>query len=296
MNPPQDNSQFDSGQGVKAKLASLDGDFNTSPQFGFMGLLAEHEQKERDANEAFNRDNKAKIVASETDTGEKNIPSDPPDWFGPINTSLQTLKGEMSQNLGHLASQIQEMKLSPPASTPVNPYENAPEEIVPVLQRMDAQQRAINATALTAEHNRAREALRAAKGRYKDFEYSDDELETVWRGHVKNDPNRAAGTNWDMYFDQQYNSRSLPKIRSENQDLKSKLEALQSNRNTVQDLQAVPRTNRQSAPAMSAKNLDTSDFSEDLYQRAKNKVQKGRFIGFGRALIEEQAKMLRSSA
>lgn len=300
MNQPPDNSSsnssFDPGAGTKAKLASLDGDFNTNPQFGFMGMLEKHEQQEKEANEAFRRERPTKDDAGQTEKGERSVsPSDPPDWLAPINTSVQVLKGEVSERLSQLANEISSIK-TPPAATAVNHYEDVPEEVRPVLQRMDAQQRAINEVALRTEHNRAREALRSAKGKYKDFDYNDGQLDQVWQGHVKGDPNRAANINWDLYFDQQYHAQLNPKLTAENKELREKLESLQSNRNTVQDLQAVPRTNRQSAPVMSTRSVDDAGFNEELYQRAKAKIQKGRFVGFGRALIEEQQKMLRHTA
>jgi hypothetical protein len=293
VSQPQDSSNFDPGAGTKAKLASLDGDFNTNPQFGFLGMLEAHEQKEKEANEAFKKDrNPAQKDA--VDQEEKKSPSDPPDWLAPINTSVQVMKGEMSQRLSQLANEISSIK-SPPAATPINRYEDVPEEVRPVFERMDAQQRAINEVALRTEHNRAREALRSAKARYKDFAFEDQSLDEVWRNHAKGNPDRVANVNWDLYFDQQYHAQLNPKLSAENKELREKLESLQSNRNSVQDLQAVPRTNRQSTPAMSSK-TDDAGFNEELYQRAKSKIQKGRFVGFGRALIEEQQRMLRNSA
>ncbi len=296
MNQPQDNSsnQFDPGAGTKAKLASLDGEFNTNPSFGFMGMLEKHEQQEREANESFKRDSNPKDAggANQADT---DSPSNPPDWLAPINTSVQVLKGEVSDRLSQLANEISSMKTPPATAQQINTYEDVPDEVRPVLQRMDAQQRAINEVALRTEHNRAREALRSAKNKYKDFDYTDNQLEQIWQSHVKGDPNRAHSVNWDLYFDQQYHAQLNPKLAQENKDLKDKIEALQSNRNTVQDMQAIPRANRQSTPTMSTR-ADADGINEELYQRAKNKVQKGRFVGFGRALIEEQQKMIRNSA
>jgi hypothetical protein len=259
--------------GIAERLAGLDSEFNTNKNFGFMGMVDGEEKKAPEEKE----------IPSPASKEDK---SNPPEWFGPINTSLQTVRGEFQQGLGNLANEIQQLKVARQDTREM--ASDVPPEMQPVVQKFNAIDRNVNTLALRQEYQRAKDALRDARGKYKDFTYSDDELNTVWQSHVRNNPDTAASTNWDSYFKTQNIDRAYPKITSENEKLRSELERLKSNRNSVQDLYAVPRSNRQSTPTRSTSD---DDFDEDLYQRAKRKIQKGSFRGFNRALVNEQRRM-----
>ena len=265
--------------GITERLASLDGDFNTNKGFGFQGIMdAQTEKAQADLQ-----------IAS----GQVKEPADkedsPPEWFGPLNTSLQKMKEDQSNAIGQLANSIAQLKQDE-RRTPELVYDQFSPEVAPVAQKVDNIQGQISNLTLRTEHQRAKQALNDARGRYKDFDYSDEELGKVWQSFVGKDPNRAANTDWDTYFKVQHETRSNPKLTTENQKLREEIERLKSSRNSVQDLYSVPRSNRQSNTIV--KPSDGAEFNEDLYQRAKKKLQRGRFAGFNQALIEEQRKML----
>lgn len=269
----------DRGSTLSDKLASLDSDFNTNKGFGFMGMLNAGEEKAREELEEIKE--------------EKSVKDDgPPEWFGPINTSLQQTRTEFQQGLGRLAGELQQLKQA--KEPEVNQeFSDLPDEARPIIQKFDSLEKNLGTLALRQEHTRAKEALRDARGKYKEFGYTDEDFNQVWSQHVRNNPNVAANTDWDNYFRTQHESRINPRLSQENEKLKAEIEKLKSNRNTVKDLYAVPRSNRQSTPARSSG--DNPDFDEELYQRAKSKLQKGKFIGFNRALLEEQRKMALSA-
>lgn len=277
-------SQIDqNNSNIQEKLASLDSQFNTNKGFGMMGMINAEENRLRKEVEA----QKETPQAAETITPETK-PSDPPDWFGPINTSLQSVRGEFQQTANALAQELQQLKQSREVQQTQD--ESVPPEISPIIQKVTNVEKSLGTLALRTEWNRAKDALRDARGKYSEFGYTDDEFNQVWNAHVKNNPDTAANTNWENYFKTQYETRRNPKLVEENEKLKAQIAQMQSTRQgQVKDLMAVPRANRQSVPDLS-QNQD--DVEEELYQRAKKRMQKGRFIGFNRALIEEQQKML----
>jgi len=281
--PDNNNSSID-GNNIRERLASLDSDFNTNQGFGFQGIMAAQEEKERQLNATA----KAEVVEQETAPAK-----DPMEWIAPLNTSIQTIRGEVQQGIGALANEINQLKQSRQTDEFAPAYD-VPPEVLPVVQRYENEISNLKKTtgelAVRQEWQRAQNALREARSKYKDFNYTDDELNQVWTGHVRNNPNVAASTNWDSYFKTQYEARVNPRLAEENTKLKADLERLKSGRNSVQDLYAVPRSNRQ-GPTVTAKNSDDSDFNEELYQRARSKIQKGKFMGFNRALMDEQRKL-----
>lgn len=279
MNP--DSNNLNPQGNLQEKLAGLESEFNPNKGFGLMGMMEANEEKLR-AEHASRTQEKVEVETKDSET--------PPDWLAPINTTLQQTRNEFQQGLGQVQNELMALKQSREPSHELP--SDLPPEVAPFVSKFTDVERSIGNLALRQEFSRAKDALRDAKTRFKDFNYSDGELNSIWQSHVRNNPNTAANTDWDNYFRTQYETRRNPLLLNENESLKKEIDRLKSTRNSVSDLYAVPRSNRQSA---TVRNNDDSDFDEDLYQRAKSKVQRGKFLGFNRALLEEQRKMALSA-
>jgi hypothetical protein len=277
MTPVPDNSQLDERQSrIQEKLSQLDSQFNTTKQFGFKGLLEESEAKERQL-----QGNTSGGDTTPAPTEDKpQASTDPPQWFGSLNTSLQTIRGELKNEIAQLRNNAPE---APPPED-----ENVSPELSPIIKTTRELGRGQMALALRVEESRAKDALRSARDKYKDFDFTEDELGQVWRSSVGNDANKAARIDWDDYFNTQYSTRQLPKLQRRNEELEKQISG-KNNRNTVDDSYSVPRSNR----ALSTVTRDDNEgpVNEELYRRAAANMRRGSFIGFNKALMNEQRRM-----
>lgn len=273
---------------ISDKLASLDSEFNTNKSFGLMGVL---EGTDRNTTQNLQTRNDGDDLPGD-DEG-KSDELTPPDWYAPLNTSLQTLKEELKQEnrgqLNELASSLmQNMR-----GTQTEAHDpGVPDEFAPVMGKVDHIAGEMNQLKLQSAYDRAKNSLLNAKLKRKDFDYTDKELDTMWRQNIGNDVGRATAVNWDEYFEVQYASRQTPKLAAENEKLRAEMEKLKSARtsNSVQDLYSVPRSNRTTTPPASSTNAE--GFDEDLYQSVSKKFPRGKFLGFNRALADAQRKRL----
>lgn len=246
-----------------------------------MGMLKDQEDRERQVNNS--------SATPPTTSTEPKKEEEVPSWFGPMNASLHSIKNEFSTGLTSLKSEIDQLR-GPAQPETVDP--NLPPEVAPVYQRVNALNKDFTTLALRQEESRARDALRDARSKYKEFQFSDDDLRNMWGNHIKGNINKAAATDWDAYFRVQYETQVNPRLMSENEKLKAEIARYKNGGNQVDDLLSVPRANRQSAAASQLAEASQGDgLNEELYLRARNKVSKGNFRGFNRALVEEQAKM-----
>lgn len=265
----------DDNVSIQDRLADLGNSFNTNPSFGLMGMIEAQETGQGTPAPA-----SAPAAPAADDK--------PPEWFALINDSLQSVKDSTQQGINQLTREVSSLKQAVPAGQPAPSYDDG---LDPDLRQVRSE---VAQVRLNAAYDRARNALAVAKAKHPDFDYTEDELQRTWQEHIGTNVGAAEATNFDMYFQQQYDSRQRPKIEQENARLKAELEALKGSGN-MSAMSSVPRPGRQTS-ASSPSASSGSDFDEDIYRRASAKMSKGKFMGFNRALIEEQNRKLLTRA
>ena len=256
---------------IQDRLANLGEQFNTNKSFGLMGYLENQGQQEPAPPEPV--DPPAKEEG-------------PPEWFEPLNSSLRAISENTSRELGNLRSELGQLRQSPQA-----PQE--PAYVDPIEQRINSMAQDLAQTKVNAGWERARNSLNSARARYgEDFDYKDEDLQATWRQHIGNNQAAAENTNWDLYFKQQYDSRMVPKLTERINKLQS--EVAKGSNGLMNNLGALPRGNRNGAPAPAA--AANSDFDEDVYRSASKQMGKGQFKGFNRLLVEAQNRKLLRTA
>jgi hypothetical protein len=258
------------------KLAGLNEQFNTNKSFGLMGML---EAQAQQADSGLTTDAAAvgQAAAATSDQPEDRTS----DILEPIHSSLRAMHNESAQQLGILRNEIAQLRQAP--SPAAQSYEA---ELDPVARQLSETNNRLNQVQLQSAYDRARNELNMMKVKNPDFDYSENDLQAVWNQHIGNDPNKANATNWGTYFQQQFDSRQNPKLQQRISKLEAELAAKSTN-NSLNDLSAVPRGNRQSLAPQAA---TSGDFDEDVYRQASAKMGRFQFKGFNRALVEAQNK------
>ena len=291
-----DTNQIDTTKNeLQDRLASLGETFNSSKEFGLMGMLANANEKpasqtvqqlqhiESDIQPITTSDSGAAVEAT-------------PDWIKamePLNSSLRAVADTTTRELANLRSEITNMR------QPVVQAQTEAESADPVAQKFGQLEATLTKTRLNTAWEKAKNALNSSRNTFgKDFDYKDEELQDVWKQHIGNNVAAAEGTNWDMYFKQQYNDRRAPRLESRLKELESQLEKAKqpAGRDVVGDMASMPRGGRNGMPIPSRGPVN--DFDEDIYRAASAKMGKrvGAFAGFNRYLVEEQNKRLLRTA
>jgi hypothetical protein len=212
----------------------------------------------------------------------------------PINSSLREFRETTAREIGSLRNEFSSLR------APVAPQAEEAGDVDPVAQRLHQVESTMAQTRLNTAWERARNALNAAKLKYgNDFEFGEQDLQGVWKQHIGNNVGAAEGTNWDVYMQQQFDSRRAPKLEKRMKELESELaKAKSGNMDPVSaGMAAMPRANRNGAPMPAAAGV-INDFDEDVYRRASARMGKriGSFAGFNRLLVDEQNKKLLRTA
>jgi hypothetical protein len=282
---PDINKIDESKSDLQDRLASLGEQFNTNKTFGLMGML-EAEQKQISQSQP-QLDN----IAATTPSKEVEDTSKPPEWLDPLNSSLRAISEQTVREIGSLRNELSSLR------QPVQSAAEETEPADPVAQKLSSMETTINQTRLNTAWERARNALNSAKGKYGDeFDFKEKDLQDVWRQHIGTNVQAAEGTNWDIYLQQQYDSRRAPKLESRMKALEAELARQKSGEDPMSKMAAVPRANRNGAPQPSTG--VTGDFDEDVYRKASARMGKriGSFAGFNRLLVEEQNRKLLRTA
>lgn len=282
-----DNKPEAQGFELFDRLASLGEQFNTTKQFGMMGLL-EQQQQERSQPAPV-----ADAAAPASDAGkDSNINIS--EILDPINASLREFRETTTREIGGLRNEMSSFRQAPA------PQAEDAGEVDPATQRLSNVERSIQETRLNTAWERARNALNAAKIKHgNDFEFSEGELQDVWKQHIGNNVGAAEGTNWDVYMQQQFDSRRAPRLEKRMKELESELAKAKSGGSdpVTAGMAAMPRANRNGAPMPASAGV-VNDFDEDVYRRASARMGKriGSFAGFNRLLVDEQNKKLLRTA
>jgi hypothetical protein len=261
---------FDS---ISQKLASLDGEFNTSG-FGLKGMMDAADQKQQAA-----QTEQPTVAVTEAET--KTIP----DAYAPLNTSIQKLREDTEGRLGQIANKIEQI-----ARVPVQNVNDSGQELTLEQRRIqDLEARQANSE-LRNEWYRARNALERAKTANPDFDYSEKDLTDEWNKYIGNNVTVAAQADWDHFLRTKYMERKAPEWRKDSEEVKKlreEVDRLKNNRNTVADVMSMPRASKNVTP-MKAKDDKAMAVDEDVYQQVRKKFPKGRFIGITKYADELQ--------
>jgi IS1 family transposase len=262
------------GSDIANKLAELGPTFNTNPGFGLDGVIKGNEMRAL-ANEGTPATPQTK--APQTPSEDKVFA----EVIDPLNTSIQATKQELRQSLGQINTTLAELKSGQMQDVPPEDVDPATSEIRTLRTEM-AQVRLNNA------YDRARNSLNNFKAKNPDFDWSEQNIQELWQSRIGNNVNVAETTDWDSYFKMNHDAKRAVKQDQMIEELKGKVATLESRRNSVNDLASVPRS---SNAISTATPYPDSDFNEELYARASARMGKGRFMGYGRILQEEQQKM-----
>jgi len=253
------------------RLSQLGEEFNTNPEFGMMGYLKAQEQSAVKAE-----------IPDPAPADPEPTPEEPKeDPIAPLYSSIRTMEDRLANRF---SSEIGAIKQA------IQPREDFAQEIDPVQRETTQLRSELDRVKLNQGYDKAKNSLNLWKVKHPDFDYSEQDLQTVWSSYIGNDTRKAEGSNWDEYFKTQYESRSMPKkIKA----LEQELSTLKNKNNSLNDLSAIPRGNRQGPSSPQAV---TGDFDEDIYKEAIKGLRKGQFKGMNRALVAAQNKKLLRSA
>ncbi len=270
-----DGSLETRGDAIQDRLADLGEQFNTNKQFGLMGYIENQQETAAPA---------AKVADPEDD--EK-----PPEWFESVNSSLRALKDTTEGQFGQIRSELSSLRQPAPAVAASEDFGSED----PYGQKIGQLEQTVAHTRLNTAWERARNSLNSAKQKYgADFEFQEGDLQNAWKQHIGNNVQAAESTNWDIYFQQQHDSRRAPKLEQRVSQLQAELSNAKQGGGLMNNMAALPRGNRNGAPTPAAN--ANGDFDEDIYRRATARMGKGRFMGFNRALNDEQNKKLLRAA
>jgi hypothetical protein len=290
-----DTNQIDSQKNeLQDRLASLGETFNNNKDFGLMGMLAGANDKPSQSSQQLQHIESTVQSNTTSDSGEGA--GSTPDWIKaiePINSSLRAITDTTTRELSSLRNELSSLR------QPVVQVQAEAEPADPVAQKFGQIEKTLTQTRLNNAWEKAKNALNAARNQYgKEFDYTEEELQSTWKQHIGNDVGRAEGTNWDMYFKQQYNDRRAPRLEARMKELEAQLERAKqpAGRDVVGDMASMPRGGRNGMPIPSRGPVN--DFDEDIYRAASAKMGKrvGAFAGFNRYLVEEQNKRLLRTA
>lgn len=254
---------------ISDKLASLDAEFNPNKEFGMMGVLRAQDEAQRPAIES----QAAPVIDPETKADE------PPDWAQALESSFRATRNDIDQKLQTIESRF--------AQPITQMAQDLGDDVDPIVARQNQLEAQMSQTRLNTAWERANTALVRAKQKFGDtFDYNEAELQATWRQQVGNNLGVAEGTNWDTYFQQQFDSRQRPRLEAEVAKLRAEAQGKTSS--VVSNMGAVPRGGRNGAPQIARTNDD--GFNEDLYQRASKRMGKHGFRGFNNILSEEQTR------
>lgn len=291
---PDTNKIEESRSEIQDRLASLGEQFNTTQQFGLMGMLEQEKQKIADLQRG-NTQPPAEVQTQAPATQEDS--DSPPKWLDPLTQSLRGIADTTTREIGSIRNEIQSIRQQPI----VQATQEEAGEIDPLAQKLGSMEQVLQKNRLDTAWERAKNALNSAKMRHgDDFDFKENDLRDAWRQHIGGNVQAAESTNWDVYMQQQYDSRRAPKLESRLKALEGELarqKAAPATRDTASDLAAVPRANRNGAPPAASSGIQ-GDFDEDVYRRANARMGKriGSFAGFNRLLVEEQNKKLLRTA
>jgi hypothetical protein len=266
------------------KLAALGTTFNTNPGFGLMGMLEGQEQRAQQAAQAPATQDPAQAAPG---TGEDDKA---PEWFGPLNSSLQVFRNDVSEQIGTLRNEIQRVaQPSQPAMSQAD-YD----ALDPTIKNQMALDHRLAQVELNTHFERARNDLNRIKQEHPDFEYGEKELNDLFKNRIAGNLDAARASDFHAHYKQLYNEQLVPKVNARLKALEAENNQLKSGRSNVTEMSSVPRGNRQSVQPPAQQSGDAID--EDLYRRASARMSKGRFGGFNRALVEEQQRKSLSRA
>lgn len=280
---------------VADRLAQLGTEFNTNKGFGFMGQLENNLDPQSDAARALVNGQPAQPSLDQALQQAPVVPPPAPapdlSIMEPINTAMQGLRSDTSQELQAIRNQISELKSMQSAVPPA--ADGTPD---PVLQKLAQMEQAHHKLHRSALQDRARSALQQARSQYPDADLGDNDFNLVWNGNKLDDNlGMAESVNWKDHWDMVAKAKSLPKLQEKMRNHEMEIERLRSNKPTpLQEMSTAPRTNRQGGLPQTSL-MGTDGFDEDLYQDAVNIMggadrAKGRFMGFNRALNEAQRR------
>jgi BMFP domain-containing protein YqiC len=265
------------GSDIVTKLSELGSAFNTNPKFGLEGVIEGNELRARAEVET------AKPAIVET---RSNVPVIDDkvfqDVINPLNTSIQQTKQEFRGALDRVTSAINELKSGQRPDV-------VAEDVDPVTHQTQALRNEMAQLQLNSAYDRAVNSLNAFKAKNPGFDWTEQNIRELWQTRIGNNVDLARNTDWDTYFQMNHDAKDAVRQRQQNEELKAKIASLESGRNSVRDLAATPRSS--SNTISMAKPDSDSGINEELYQRANNRMGKGRFMGYGRILQEEQTKM-----
>jgi len=265
------------GSDIASKLSELGPTFNTNPGFGLEGVIKGNEMRTIAEAEA------TKTPLKETKTSEPIIDDKVfQEVINPLNTSIQQTKQELRTSLGQITNTLNELKSGQ------RPADTWSEDVDPVTHETKALRSEMAQLQLNNAYDRAINSLNAFKTKHPDFDWTEQNVQELWQQRIGNNVQLARDTDWGTYFKMHYDAKDATRQRQQNEELKAKIASLESGRNSVRDLAATPRSSNNISMAQP---YSDSDFNEELYTRASARMGKGRFMGYGRILQEEQTKM-----
>jgi uncharacterized protein YoxC len=264
------------GSDISAKLAELGPTFNTNPGFGLEGVIKGNEMRAlaEEGNPAATVETKSTDPVIDDKVFQEVI--------SPLNTSIQSIKQETRSQLGQIANAITELKAGQ------RTQDVQTEDVDPTTAEVRNMRTEMAQLRLNNAYDRARNSLSAFKSQHPDFDWTEQNIQELWQSRIGNNVQTAETTDWNGYFKMNHDAKRALKQDQMIEELKGKVASLESKRNSVNDLASVPRS---SNVISMAKPYADSDFNEELYSRASNRMGKGRFMGYGRILQEEQQKM-----
>jgi hypothetical protein len=262
------------GSDIANKLSELGPVFNTNPGFGLDGVIKGNEMRALAAEDAANTAQEVKVT--EPTINDKVFE----EVINPLNTSIQATKQELRNSLGQINSKLETLTAGQKPETI--------EEIDPATAEVRNMRNEMAQLRLNNAYSRATNSLSAFKAKYPDFDWSEQNIQELWQSRIGNNVNLAETTDWDSYFKMNHDAKRATQQDKMIEELKGKVASLESRRNSVNDLAAVPRSTN---TIPTAQPYADSDFNEELYQRATSRMGKGKFMGFNNVLQEEQRKL-----
>lgn len=290
------NEMEETNKFTSTRIADLQREFNTNPDFGFQGILK--------ANDAALAAQQAQAQpapqqpATEQHQGQQPADGEPtPEQVAailePVNNQFQQFRGDFN----NLQQEIQQFRgqmgqFQPQAAAP-DPNAPPPDPMVARMEAIAQQQRKLQSDNL---YQKARNSLLEVSQRYPEAKLNEKDLQDLWtRSDIANNVDTFERANWGDHWEMTANTRIAPHLQSRIKHLEAEVARAKANpqQNAIDALAGVPQGRRGNLILPSQQQYVQPDGTDDrIYNDAINGMGKGQFRGFGRKLVEAQQKAL----
>jgi hypothetical protein len=241
--------------------------FNTAPEFGMLGILAEQESQSKPEPQIETQPEKEEKPTPEVDYSKV---------YAPLNTSIQELSYQQGTRLDNLERTLHELRNNLSArqeqlssATPAPNFDpDAPVTMAQYMEIVNRQRQAEQSfqqrqdqLSLESARLNAHLALSEYKRSHPEFGMTPVDLDRAFQTGVSRNRNEVLNANWHALFDQVYNQTVLPQRTAELDSLRKKVTELE---------QELKSSKKQSAPATSQISPPTRTTTRSIQSPAVN--------------------------